>query len=74
VPSGLGHARLEHLHRPALQGRGVPWRIVRDPSDLTSCNVGVGSYNTLDGEKLLTSTAQVFNERVDGWPLTGPRG
>ena len=40
---------------------GVPWRIVRDPQDLASCYVGVSFYNTLDREKLLTSTAQVFN-------------
>jgi hypothetical protein len=50
---------------------GVPWRIARDPADLTSCYVGVSFYNTLDREKLLTSTAQVFNERGDGVVLRG---
>jgi hypothetical protein len=50
---------------------GVPWRIVRDPADLTSCYVGVSFYSTLDREKLLTSTAQVFNERGDGVVLRG---
>lgn len=50
---------------------GVPWRIVRDPQDLASCYVGVSFYNTLDREKLLTSTAQVFNERGDGIVLRG---
>lgn len=50
---------------------GVPWRIARDPADLTSCYAGVSFYNTLDREKLLTSTAQVFNERGDGVVLRG---
>lgn len=50
---------------------GVPWRIAGNTSDLTSCYVGVSFYNTLDREKLLTSTAQVFNERGDGVVLRG---
>ena len=50
---------------------GIPWRIARDPGDLTSCYVGVSFYNTLDRERLLTSTAQVFNERGDGIILRG---
>ena len=50
---------------------GIPWRIVRNPGDLTSCYVGVSFYSTLDREKLLTSTAQVFNERGDGVVLRG---
>lgn len=33
--------------------------------------MGVSFYNTLDKEKLLTSTAQVFNERGDGVVLRG---
>ena len=50
---------------------GVPWRIARDPGALTTCYVGVSFYNTLDRERLLTSTAQVFNERGDGVVLRG---
>lgn len=50
---------------------GTPWRIARDPSELTSCYVGVSFYNTLDRSRLLTSTAQVFNERGDGIILRG---
>ncbi len=50
---------------------GIPWRIARNSADLTSCYVGVSFYNTLDREKLLTSTAQVFNERGDGVVLRG---
>jgi hypothetical protein len=50
---------------------GRPWRLVRDPADYTVCYIGVSFYKTLDGSKLLTSTAQVFNERGDGIILRG---
>jgi hypothetical protein len=50
---------------------GIPWKIVTETTDLTVCYVGVSFYKTLDGSKLLTSTAQVFNERGDGIVLRG---
>jgi len=50
---------------------GTPWRIARDPGEFTSCHIGVTFYNTLDRSRLLTSTAQVFNERGDGVVLRG---
>ncbi len=50
---------------------GTPWRLLRDPAQLSSCYVGVSFYKTLDGSKLLTSTAQVFNERGLGIILRG---
>lgn len=50
---------------------GIPWRIARDSSELTSCYVGVSFYYTLDRSRLLTSTAQIFNERGDGIVLRG---
>jgi hypothetical protein len=50
---------------------GIPWRIARDPTEFTSCYVGVSFYNTLDRSRLLTSTAQIFNERGDGIVLRG---
>lgn len=50
---------------------GTPWRLVRDPSQLTVCYVGVSFYKTLDESRLLTSTAQIFNERGDGIILRG---
>ncbi len=50
---------------------GIPWRLVRDPSQLTACYVGVSFYKTLDESRLLTSTAQIFNERGDGIILPG---
>lgn len=45
---------------------GVPWRLVREWSQLDTCYVGISFYKTLDQSKLLTSTAQVFNERGEG--------
>jgi hypothetical protein len=50
---------------------GVPWRLVRDPTQLTSCFVGVSFYRSAEGDRLLTSMAQVFNERGDGMILRG---
>lgn len=50
---------------------GTPWRIVRDPAQFTACYVGVSFYKTLDNSRLMTSTAQVFNELGDGIILRG---
>lgn len=49
----------------------TPWRLVRDPSQFTVCYVGVSFYKTLDGSSLMTSSAQVFNERGEGIVLRG---
>lgn len=50
---------------------GTPWRLVRNESQHTVCYVGVGFYKSLDQTRLLTSTAQVFNERGYGIILRG---
>lgn len=50
---------------------GTPWRLVRVPSELTTCYVGVAFYNSRDRESLATSIAQVFNERGDGVIVRG---
>jgi hypothetical protein len=50
---------------------GVPWRLPRDPSALTSCYVGVTFYKTGDDATLQTSVAQVFNQRGDGVIVRG---
>lgn len=50
---------------------GIPWKLVTQSTDFTVCFVGVSFYKTLDSSKLLTSTAQVFNERGDGIILRG---
>jgi hypothetical protein len=50
---------------------GAPWRLVREPTRLTSCFVGVAFYQALDSSNLRTSMAQVFDERGDGLIVRG---
>lgn len=50
---------------------GVPWRLTRDPSDLTSCYVGITFYRSDDATTMQTSVAQVFNQRGDGVIVRG---
>jgi len=50
---------------------GTPWRLIRESSQTTVCYIGIGFYKTLDNSRLLTSTAQVFNERGYGIILRG---
>ena len=50
---------------------GIPWRLLRNPSELSSCYAGVSFYRTLDGDRVLTSIAQVFNERGEGVIVRG---
>jgi hypothetical protein len=53
------------------KAKGVPWRLIRDPQDYTTCYVGVSFYEALDRSSLLTSVAQVFNERGEGVVVRG---
>lgn len=50
---------------------GIPWRLVRDTTQLATCSVGISFYNSLERDRLLTSMAQVFNERGDGVVVRG---
>ncbi len=50
---------------------GVPWRLLRTASDLATLFVGVSFYRTVEGDRLLTSIAQVFNERGEGVIVKG---
>jgi hypothetical protein len=50
---------------------GVPWRMMRKSTDLTTCYVGISFYKSLDGEQLHTSVAQVFNELGEGVIVKG---
>jgi hypothetical protein len=50
---------------------GIPWRIVRDTSQVTACYIGISFYQTVDASTLRTSTAQVFNELGDGIIVRG---
>ena len=50
---------------------GIPWRLVRNPASFASCYAGVSFFKSLDGERVLTSVAQVFNERGEGIIVRG---
>lgn len=50
---------------------GIPWRLLRDAAELTTCFVGISFYRSLDRTRLLTSVAQVFNERGEGVIVKG---
>lgn len=53
------------------KAKGIPWRLPRDASQYTSCYVGVSFYESLDKTKLLTSVAEVFNQRGEGMVVRG---
>lgn len=50
---------------------GVPWRLMRDPSELMTLFVGVSFYRDDTRDTLETAVAQVFNERGDGVVVRG---
>lgn len=50
---------------------GVPWRLVREATDLTTCFVGVSFYHDLASTTMQTSIAQIFNERGEGVIVRG---
>ena len=50
---------------------GLLWRLIRNSSELSSCFVGISFYRDLEGNRLLTSVAQVFNERGEGVIVKG---
>lgn len=52
---------------------GRPWRIPREATLLTTCYLGIGFYKSLNASRMLTSVAQVFNERGEGIILRGGR-
>jgi len=49
----------------------VPWRLPRDATDYATCYVGVSFYRSLDEKTVMTSIAQVFNERGEGVVVRG---
>lgn len=53
------------------KARGVPWRLIRDSKDVTSCFIGISFYKSLDQKHILTSIAQIFNERGEGIIVRG---
>lgn len=48
-----------------------PWRIVRNSTDLQTCFVGISFYRSLDRENMMTSMAQVYDERGEGVIVRG---
>jgi hypothetical protein len=50
---------------------GLPWRLIRDPAQLSTCYVGISFYKSLDDATILTSSAQVFNELGEGVIVRG---
>jgi hypothetical protein len=50
---------------------GIPWRMPRPESALSTCYLGIGFYRSLDWDTLHTSVAQVFNERGYGVVVRG---
>jgi hypothetical protein len=53
------------------KAEGVPWRLPRESTELTVCYVGISFYKNLARNALLTSVAQVFNERGEGVVVRG---
>ena len=51
----------------------APWRLPRPEDGWKTCFVGIGFYRDLTGQRLLTSTAQLFDERGKGLILRGGR-
>jgi len=49
----------------------TPWRLARKPSDYTTCHVGISFYKSLDEKTVMTSIAQIFNDRGEGVIVRG---
>ena len=51
----------------------TPWRLAQSANQLKTSYVGIGFYRDLGGQRLLTATAQMFDERGKGLILRGGR-
>jgi hypothetical protein len=51
----------------------VPWRLPPNEGDYKTSYLGIGFYKDRTGQRLLTSTAQMFDERGRGLILRGAR-
>jgi hypothetical protein len=61
-----------NFHTALYYKAGAPlWRLVSDRTQLSACYVGVSFYRAADDSVLMTSMAQVFNERGDGVVVRG---
>lgn len=48
-----------------------PWRIARNSAELQTCFVGISFYRSLDNVNMMTSMAQVYDERGEGVIVRG---
>jgi len=80
--ASVGRTRGRHLQDKATtawnfhtalyyKAGGVPWRLSRQPAILMTCHVGVSFFRSVAGDKLMTSVAQVFDERGEGLIVQG---
>jgi hypothetical protein len=53
------------------KGGGIPWRLTRFASDLSTCFVGISYFHDVHDDSVQTSVAQVFNERGEGVVIRG---
>lgn len=53
------------------KGGGIPWRLNRLASDLSTCFVGITYFHDVSSQSVQTSVAQVFNERGEGVVIRG---
>lgn len=51
----------------------APWRLPQKEGEYKASYLGIGFYRDLDGQRLLTSTAQMFDERGRGLILRGAK-
>jgi hypothetical protein len=64
--------RAWNFHTALYYKAGGPlWRLASQRTDLSACYVGVSFYRSSDNSVLMTSMAQVFNERGDGVVVRG---
>jgi len=75
-PTGRGRqdeaSRAWNLHIALYyKAGGVPWRLPRPATELTTCFVGISFYRGSAGTSLDTAVAHVFNERGDGVIVRG---
>ncbi len=52
-------------------GPNVPWKLMQDEAQPTSCAVGIAFYKSKDYQSLCTSLAQIFDELGNGLILRG---
>ena len=50
---------------------GRPWRLPRNSTDYLTCYVGISFYKSLEDNRLMSSLAQIYNERGEGIIVRG---